>query len=961
MSDDIKVNLLLQEVKDDPRFLSLTSNSIRATSSELLNEPLLSFAGMAGSMPKLSAVSDNVPNIFDVKLDLFQILRIDLATNVAKVSDIVNALFGKNLNETLSGSDRYTYFLNTLKTDVFSAASSQKLTVAKRNEDKAKLREEIDVILGGKRLLDSIKINSREIKKKINFFFHRRQVGNIFNLVKLAEDLALPGLLQPSGNKIIAVNPVRELYASGVVSNQSGWGTIVSDSRYVGTDFSGTGTKKNVSFNGTDPNNSNGGDHVSLTWGGPYPNQGQMPTEEPIYATGAAGFYTKARFLNSTNFEFLWPTWPIYPVYHNLSTDRKGMLLPRGGPNETESKFISSDGNPIDRLVFWWEPGYEDQYTGFKADGKNTGNLIVTHPARLSGSSSGTGLGDMSDLKTVTFLPAADGTSTVNFTGYYEETIQGPFGPALIPRDVGFDAVEVADRLISIIRTRLVRLEDQITLLDKLIRPAKSRVAADRLRSSIKVNKKQTIELQEQLMQTIMELHPHKVTKGLVEKPTARQSILTAKGRIEKDTLLAEIEQKLDVGINVSVEGITIANHKFKKVTQRKLEKTEAKSNLLTRPSLSNILKDDVSIEDSKKIKTIKDLRIKLKSIEQIFKGPGKREKEKITAKDEFILPNKAKLFTNKYLSKESSRLKFGLNTLKEQLPQTIERIQKGPNKNRVSEVRLKEKVVLGGKARVESDRAVLLDILKFDPNFKVFQVAEANSNHKEFIVGKKAKTLVAALIDTIPLVAKSELPVSTFIVGSKDRDESGTGDVFFKFSFALRKEFIDFDDTVHPLRVTKAIAPLVFTARDNTLAGKARIEIEKVSALENIESFIIGKNVLLDKSILKEEQLFAIEKPIKNIVPLKDVLLNPKAEFVIDRFTIVQDLHDILLRRGLENKISVKETHKKLIHKQQGIQNTISASIKGNLFIRDEEYVTGTYFLEPYVATIPPGRSRQF
>ena len=64
---------------------------------------------------------------------------------------------------------------------------------------------------------------------------------------------------------------------------------------------------------------------------------------------------------------------------------------------------------------------------------------------------------------------------------------------------------------------------------------------------------------------------------------------------------------------------------------------------------------------------------------------------------------------------------------------------------------------------------------------------------------------------------------------------------------------------------------------------------------------------------------------------------------------------------RGLANKFSAKETHKKLIHKQQGIQNTISASIKGNLFIRDEEYVTGTYFLEPYVATIPPGRSRQF
>ena len=318
----------------------------------------------------------------------------------------------------------------------------------------------------------------------------------------------------------------------------------------MGTDFSGTGTKKSVSFNGSSYPNA-GGDYVSLTWGGPYANQGQMPTEKPIYATGAFGFYATVSFLNNTQ-RFLWPHWPTYPVYHNLRTGRKGMLLPRGGPNETESKFISSEGTVFSRLVFWWEPGYEDQYTGFKADEKNPGNLIVTHPLWLSGSSSGTGRGEMSDLKRVTFLPHPDG-GTVNFTGYYEETIQGPFGPALIPVESGFDAVRVVDKLISITRRRFMGLENQVTLLDKLIRPAKSRVASDRLRASIKVTKKQTIELQEQLMQTIMELHPHKITKGLVEKPTARQSILTAKGRIEKDTLVAEIEQKLDVGINVII------------------------------------------------------------------------------------------------------------------------------------------------------------------------------------------------------------------------------------------------------------------------------------------------------------------------------------------------------------------------------------------------------------------------
>ena len=107
-------------------------------------------------------------------------------------------------------------------------------------------------------------------------------------------------------------------------------------------------------------------------------------------------------------------------------------------------------------------------------------------------------------------------------------------GPALVPRDVGFDAAVVADKLISIIRRRFIKLEDQITLLDRLIRPAKSRIEADKLRASIKVTKKQTIELQKQVMQTIMELHPHKVGKGLAEKTTVRETILTPKGRIEK-------------------------------------------------------------------------------------------------------------------------------------------------------------------------------------------------------------------------------------------------------------------------------------------------------------------------------------------------------------------------------------------------------------------------------------------
>ena len=70
----------------------------------------------------------------------------------------------------------------------------------------------------------------------------------------------------------------------------------------------------------------------------------------------------------------------------------------------------------------------------------------------------------------------------------------------------------------------------------------------------------------------------------------------------------------------------------------------------------------------------------------------GKGQRSKGTVKDNFNLPNKAKVFGNRYLSKETSKLKFGLNSIKDQLPEAIERIQKGPNKVRASDAKANEK-----------------------------------------------------------------------------------------------------------------------------------------------------------------------------------------------------------------------------------------------------------------------------
>lgn len=68
------------------------------------------------------------------------------------------------------------------------------------------------------------------------------------------------------------------------------------------------------------------------------------------------------------------------------------------------------------------------------------------------------------------------------------------------------------------------------------------------------------------------------------------------------------------------------------------------------------------------------------------------------------------------------------------------------------------------------------------------------------------------------------------------------------------------------------------------------------------------------------------------------------------------------LLNKVKEFRIGLKDTTlKKFQEKTDGIRDTLSSSETGYAWMRDEEYTKGAYFLQPYVATIPPGRSRQF
>ena len=71
---------------------------------------------------------------------------------------------------------------------------------------------------------------------------------------------------------------------------------------------------------------------------------------------------------------------------------------------------------------------------------------------------------------------------------------------------------------------------------------------------------------------------------------------------------------------------------------------------------------------------------------------------------------------------------------------------------------------------------------------------------------------------------------------------------------------------------------------------------------------------------------------------------------------------HDLRIVYSIDEMfLMVRESISKKYFPKRSIDNTLSFSEQGHAWMRDEEYTKGPYFLQPYVAAIPPGRSRQF
>ena len=112
MSLDSKISILLSELKNSPKIQSTGTNNINLQESSVLTEPL--FSGIKDNIPVLLGKPFllNSPNIFDVRLELFILLKEQIVSNLSLI-DIISISQDKAFKEIIESRELLTTFLST--------------------------------------------------------------------------------------------------------------------------------------------------------------------------------------------------------------------------------------------------------------------------------------------------------------------------------------------------------------------------------------------------------------------------------------------------------------------------------------------------------------------------------------------------------------------------------------------------------------------------------------------------------------------------------------------------------------------------------------------------------------------------------------------------------------------------------------------------------------------------------
>jgi hypothetical protein len=953
---DFDIKVLLAQAKDDPRFQNITTNGLRMGSTALSNDPIVSGVD-GGNAPLLFNVQSNTPSLFDIAIDIFIILQEEIA-NTVTLADVVSTLHSKKLVNFVSIKDLLDTKLSTLKQESIEAISRFIIEQEKAIADIFKISDNVD---------DVIYLQNRNFKEIINAINHvakeqklimHRGIGGIvrYPLADIAIAMSHP-VTQGGANNLQQGLKPRGDFGTGYTANT--WPLNDAKWNYWEYQYRGNGI-----FSSSGPYGNN---YYTLS---PYFIPSNAPAFVPISAQGASLTPRWSFFTND------WYDWDKYMPELKYQLEN---FYPSGQLGITGS------------YVYWWMPGYYRAFAPIIVVGNQTWSgpsIFAASPLEYS-KDTGTPLEHL-NIGTIRFAEIFD-TGNFNLPKSAGSTIQsGGFGfqvnlanflreltaentPVLAnienakTEDFKGALVKIVSEIKEIKKRSFQRPKELLNVLSEALIPKGKFLPTEKVDFEEVITFAQSITLSPQTFKVADEKHPDKIGKGLLELLVQKEHVLTPKVIFLLTKFFSSDRQKLKITTALSNQKVKLLDKHSKGIgVGKRSENIESFSHLIDSPAETIIKGERVSTSTEKQKKVVKPLRegIDLSDIE--FFNMNRALFEIFDLKDPVLTPAKSRVESDRVLL-QSTEAKDVTKPLSEGVDlshrETFDSIKSLFTDNGAFRIN----TVNPTKARVESDKVLLKSFTDIIRQFELLDKADFDARRLNKDIEKIIHHASKSSTQDITLVTANSL-IHGEVLGiiSRDRDAGGSGDVFFTFKPAFRKDKIDVDDEKVVKDVTKPLS-IDSAATKEVLMQRARAKIigNKAFVDDIIFAFKMGKGIKNDKIAVDDEEVIKdLEKPLKTIGDLKDFFLTAPASIAIKRstFTTNDDFNPWVMNKIIhELDLTAQDLVRKKYLPRRSIDNVLQSSEKGVAFIRDEEYTKGPYFLQPYVAAIPPGRSRQF
>ena len=947
---DFDIKVLLAQAKDDPRFLNLTTNSLKFGSTALSNDPIVSGVD-GGALPTLFASSSNTQGFFDLRVEFFIKLKESIENSIT-IADLISFeqknTFKDHLgfsefikikapfnapNELLKATDRIAFDQGKDFKDSFGIADllqdllhTQKIRLQELVKSKATIKRNIDIELhhghptsrGQKqRPLMQLAIRMRNDGPGRNNYWNSR--GFSGNFVR-----SLGGVRQ-IGNGIQLAYP----YSTRI----NGSLPVFPNTILRGTYFHSS-------------SESNAGRTNTLT--APHYRVPGLPSQ---YNQSVALRAEQYRLSDGMPYALGYnPSGVVYD-WDRYAPEVKKYLL---------------DNFPflVAGTVYWWMPGY---YKDFRSFG---GGIYVADPFdenRRGWSGTGDTFEELNQGELYFYEQATisyNNILLVNPSNY-------PDSPDFIydtkklklkensPHSTYEGSMaEAVDRIFSFGYERPAKdekLSSAINVLNPRAKETRSRfeIGQDFIKFF------QTINLPETFAKADDKLEAFKITKHVREILKETELVLNPKAVSTFERIFTSERRNSKQTINLKKELLEAIDFRAKHMELAKTEKADLTQNLLNSGKFILNL-EKIKAQSTNKLSAKTTLKELINTIDLENFQINRNLFEQFDVRDLIVTPYKHQSKISKVAVKSSKSKKLDkplsvrVDTISTRNFDTVKFLR--------TEGGLRSLAIKPINAYIESDKVFLETELKFDPNFRA-------ESHFEFSKERQSKEVEKLIsppekLDAKQITLQGKALSSNDIIGviSKDRDSGSFGDVLFTFKTQILLQYMELKER----RISKDFSTpkeSKKTTRENILySGRFEELNSRARPNDLLHSFFVTK-ALIEKlvDIGDEELSKLIKKPIRTVGDVRDLLLTTPASSKIrlSKFLASDNFNPYLMVKKLEEDIEMFDLPAKKV--KTGITETLSSSIRGHAFIRDEDYVEGAYFLQPYVATIPPGRSRQF